>query len=119
MSKKFERVTTELLEGIVDIIIVHPSHDYSRDEVKKQLGHRMIINFKQSIVKDSIEYHTDNKSDGCNAINGKKIIKLKPHTIPKGGLSKTSKEKPSDLNSEQTCRRKTNPSGWNKIYVPV
>jgi len=92
MTKKFENVTTELLEGIVDSIIVHPSHGYNRDEVKKQLGHRMIVNFKQPIVEDSIEYHTDNKSDGYNVINGKKMIKLKPLAIPKGGRGKTAKK---------------------------
>ena len=64
MTKKFEDVTTELLTGIVDSIIVHPSHGFNRDEVKKQLGHRMIVNFKRPIVADIIEYNTDNKSDG-------------------------------------------------------
>ena len=50
MTKKFENVTIELLEGIVDSIIVHPSYGYNRDEVKKQLGHRMIVNFKQPMI---------------------------------------------------------------------
>ena len=93
MSKKFENVTTELLTGIVDSIIVHPSHGFNRDEVKKQLGHRMIVNFKQPIVGDSIEYHTDNKSDGYNVVDGKKIKKLGSLEILKGGRGKSAKKK--------------------------
>ena len=93
MTKKFEDVTTELLTGIVDSIIVHPSHGFNRDEVKKQLGHRMIVNFKQPIVGDSIEYHTDNKSDGYNVVDGKKIKKLGSLEILKGGRGKSAKKK--------------------------
>lgn len=93
MTKKFENVTTELLEGIVDSIIVHPSYGYNRDEVKKQLGHRMIVNFKQPIVDDRIEYITDNKSDGYNVIDGKKNKKLGSLEILKGGRGKSAKKK--------------------------
>jgi len=93
VTKKFENVTTELLEGIVDSIIVHSSHGFNRDEVKKQLGHRMIANFKQPIVGDSIEYHTDNKSDGYNVVDGKKIKKLGSLEIVKGGRGKSAKKK--------------------------
>ena len=79
---------------------------------------RISQTLKQPIVLDSIEYHTDYKSDGYNVINGKKMIKLKPLAIPKGGRGKTAK-KPSDLNSEQTCRRKINPSLWNSCDVNI
>ena len=47
---------------------------------------------KQPIVGDSIEYHTDNKSDGYNVVKGKKLIKLKPLAIAKGGRGKTAKK---------------------------
>jgi hypothetical protein len=93
MSKKFENVTTELLEGVVDSIIVHPTHGYNRDRVKKQIGHRMIVNFKQPIVDDKIEYITDIKSDGYNVVNGKKKIKLGSLAIHKGGRGKSAKKK--------------------------
>ena len=93
--------------GIVDSIIVHPSHGYNRDEIKKQHGHRMIVNFKQRIAGDSIEYHTDNKSDGYNIINGKKNKKLGSLEILKGGRGKSAK-KARDLRGEQTYTNETN-----------
>ena len=53
----------------------------------------MIVNFKQPIVDDRIEYITDNKSDGYNVIDGKKNKKLGSLEILKGGRGKSAKKK--------------------------
>jgi len=74
IKKRFENPTTELLEGMIVSIEVHPTFDKDRDGVEKQYGHKMIVNFKQPIVNDQFKYITDKKSDGYNIINGKKKL---------------------------------------------
>ena len=41
ISKRFEKPTTELLEGMIDTIIVSPTFALNRDEVEKQVGHKV------------------------------------------------------------------------------
>ena len=56
ISKRLEKPTTELLEGMIDTIVVSPTFALNRDEVEKQSGHKLIVSFKQPIVDDSIVY---------------------------------------------------------------
>ena len=102
ISKKFDNVTTELLEGMIDSIKVSPRYlkikkstfDKNRDEVEKQVGHKLVVNFKQAIVGDNIVYEDEkNKSKGYNVVNGKKKLDVGSLEILKGGRGKTSKKK--------------------------
>jgi hypothetical protein len=92
IKKRFENPTTELLEGMIGSIEVHPTFDKDRDGVEKQYGHKMIVNFKHPIVNDHFEYITDKKSDGYNIINGKKKLDVGKLGILKGGRGKYAKK---------------------------
>ena len=59
ISKRFEKPTTELLEGMIDTIVVSPTFAFNRDEVEKQVGHKIVVHFKQPIVNDSVVYEDD------------------------------------------------------------
>ncbi len=73
ISKRFEKPTTELLEGIVNKIIVSPVIGETREGKDTQRGHSFNIKFKLPIVNDSIEYKNEqNKSKGYSVIDGKK-----------------------------------------------
>jgi len=61
---------------MIDSIVVNPTFEMNRDEIEKQVGHKLVINFMQPIVDDGIEYLTDVKSDGYNEVNGKKNLIL-------------------------------------------
>ena len=68
----FQKVSTELLEGIIENIVVYPINGKDRDNNPKQIGHKLVINFKLPIVRDSIRYKdSKNKSKGYTLINGK------------------------------------------------
>jgi len=92
ISKKFEKPTTELFEGMIDSIVVNPTFEMNRDEIEKQVGHKLVINFMQPIVDDGIEYLTDVKSDGYNVVNGKKKLDIGKIDIQKGGRGNTTKK---------------------------
>jgi site-specific DNA recombinase len=84
----FQKVSTELLEGIIENIIVYPINGKDRDNNPKQIGHKLVINFKLPIVRDSIRYKDPkNKSKGYTLINGKKELTLNTD-IPVGGRGK-------------------------------
>jgi hypothetical protein len=83
IKKKFDEPTTELLEGMIDTIVVHPNFGNNRDEVEKQVGHKLIVNFKQPIVDDYED--KENKSKGYNVVNGKKKLDVGSIEILKGG----------------------------------
>tara|TARA_Y100001949_G_scaffold165406_1_gene161102 strand:+ start:250 stop:720 length:471 start_codon:yes stop_codon:yes gene_type:complete len=93
ISKRFEKPTTELLEGMIDTIVVSPIFALNRDEVEKQSGHKLTVNFKQPIVDDSIVYEDEkNKSKGYNVVNGKKKLNAGNLAILKGGRGNTAKK---------------------------
>ena len=101
INKKFDNPTTELLDGMVSSILVEPTFALNRDEVEKQVGHKLTVNFKQPIVDDAIKYkNPQKKSDGYNVINGKKKIEVGSLEIRKGGRGK--KKPPSGLKLEHT-----------------
>lgn len=84
----FQKVSTELLEGIIENIVVYPINGKDRDNNPKQIGHKLVINFKLPIVRDSIRYKdSKNKSKGYTLINGKKELTLNTK-IPVGGRGK-------------------------------
>jgi hypothetical protein len=73
ISKRFNKPTSELLEGIVDKIIVSPFIGETREGKDTQRGHIFNIKFKLPIVNDSIEYKDDqNKSEGYSIVKGNK-----------------------------------------------
>ena len=91
---KFKNISTDLLEGMIDNIIVSGTFGLNRDEEEKQIGHKIIINFKQGIVGDSIKYEDkNNKSKGYNVIEGKKKLDIGYLAILKGGRGNTLKKK--------------------------
>ena len=73
---------------IVAYIKVSPVNGLNRDKVEKQVGHKLVINFKQPIVNDGIEYITDKKSDGYNIVKGKKRLDVGEMKILTGGRGK-------------------------------
>jgi hypothetical protein len=84
----FQKVSTELLEGIIENIVVYPINGKDRDNNPKQIGHKLVINFKLPIVRDSIRYKdSKNKSKGYTLINGKNELTLNTE-IPVGGRGK-------------------------------
>ena len=89
ISKRFEKPTTELLEGIVDKIIVSPVMGETREGKETQRGHIFNIKFKLPIVKDSIKYKNDKKkSDGYSLKDGKKSTRTEEQMVYKGNISK-------------------------------
>ena len=92
---KFKNISTELLEGMIDNTIVSGTFGLNREE-EKQTGHKIIVNFKQGIVGDSIKYDDkNNKSKGYNVINGKKRLDIGHLAILTGGRGNTLKKKQS------------------------
>jgi len=77
---------------MIDSIVVNPTFEMNRDEIEKQVGHKLIVNFKQPIVDDKFEYITDVKSDGYNVVNGKKKLDIGKIDIQKGGRGNTTKK---------------------------
>ena len=99
ISKKFEKPTSDLLEGIVDQIVVSPVMGETREGKETQRGHIFNIKFKLPIVNDSIEYRDDqNKSNGYSLKNGQKVIESIEQGLTNRG--RPSKKKLTNLNSQ-------------------
>ena len=78
---------------MINSIKVSPTFALNRDEVEKQVGHKLVVNFKQPIVDDSIKYEDENnKSKGYNIVNGNKELDVGNLTILKGGRGNTAKK---------------------------
>ena len=83
---------------MIDNIIVSGIFGSNRDSVETQIGHKLVVNFKQAIVGDNIVYEDEkNKSKGYNVVNGKKKLDVGSLEILKGGRGKTSKKKHQSL----------------------
>jgi hypothetical protein len=94
ISKRFEKPTSDLLEGIVSKIIVSPVMGETRDGKETQRGHVFDIRFKLPIVNDGIQYKNDqNKSEGYSLNNGKKSIMTNEQIIYRGNMSKKNSSK--------------------------
>ena len=77
---------------MISSIKVSPVNGLNRDKVEKQVGHKLVINFKQPIVNDGIEYLTDKKADGYNVVKGKKRLDVGEMKIHTGGRGKKQKD---------------------------
>ena len=78
---------------MIDTIVVSPTFALNWDEVEKQSGHKLTVNFKQIIVDDIIVYEDEkNKSKGYNVVNGKKKLNAGNLAILKGGRGNTAKK---------------------------
>ena len=88
VNKKFDNPSVELLDGMVSKILVEPTYGKNRDGIRKQVGHRLDVHFKQPIVEDKFEYITDNKSDGYNIKNGKKKLNIGTIAVVSRGVKK-------------------------------
>ena len=78
---------------MIDTIVVSPTFAFNRDEVEKQVGHKIVVHFKQPIVDDSVVYEDDkNKSKGYNVIKGNKELDVGELAKLKGGRGNTAKK---------------------------
>ena len=91
---------------MISSIKVHPVDGVNRDGVEKQLGHKLVINFKQPIVNDDIEYITDKKSDGYNVVKGKKRLDVGEIKILTGGRGKKQTDVSNELNKKNDNAKK-------------
>ena len=93
IEKRFKNVSSELLEGVIDSIVVSPRMGKNRDDKPIQVGHILDVNFKLPIVNDSIKYvDPKNKTKGYTVVNGKKSLEI-VQDISKGGRGKSVKKK--------------------------
>jgi len=93
IEKRFQKVSSELLEGIIEDIKVSPRMGKNRDNKDIQVGHILDINFKLPIVNDSIKYKdSKNKSKGYTLVDGVKT-KVLQQEISKGGRGLSVKKK--------------------------
>ena len=93
IEKRFKNVSSELLEGVIDSIVVSPRMGKNRDNKPIQVGHILDVNFKLPIVNDSIKYvDPKNKTKGYTVVNGKKSLEI-VQDISKGGRGKSVKKK--------------------------
>ena len=73
ISKRFNKPTSDLIQGLVDKIIVSPVMGETRDGKETQRGHIFKIKFKLPIVNDGIKYKDQkNKSNGYSIVDGDK-----------------------------------------------
>ncbi len=92
INKKFQKVSLELLEGLIDEIVVHPIMGKDRDEKEIQVGHELQVFFDLPISGDTIKYSDpENKKKDYTVVDGKKKLTISQE-IPKGGGGNTSKK---------------------------
>ena len=79
---------------MIDTIVVSPTFALNRDEVEKQSGHKLTVNFNQPIVDDSIVYEDEkNKSKGYSVIKGKKKLDVGNLALLKGDRGNIANKK--------------------------
>ena len=111
INKKFQKVSSELLEGLIDKIVVHPIMGKDRDEKEIQVGHELQVFFDLPIVGDTIRYSDPkNKKKGYTVVDGKKKMTISQE-IPKGGRGNTSKKKVL----METVTPNISPSRWSSF----
>ena len=93
ISKQFNNVTTDLLGGVVEEILITPTLGKNRDDKEVQIGHRFDLKFKLPIVNDSVKYNdSNNKSSGYDVVNGVKSSKGELIPLDKGGRPKKKQD---------------------------
>ena len=101
---------------MISSIKVSPVNGLNRDKVEKQVGHKLVINFKQPIVNDGIEYLTDKKADGYNVVKGKKRLDVGEMKIHTGGRGKKQKDITTALmKNYETAKKSTGLSSNNEF----
>ena len=99
--------TAEMLRGMITSIKVHPVEGLNRDKIEKQLGHKLVINFKQAIVNDGIKYNDENdKSAGYTLKTGKKSLDMGEIKILTGGRGKKQVKQINALNKNYDTAKK-------------
>ena len=89
ISDKFENITGEVLNGVLDSITVSPTFGKNRNDDEIQVGHKLKVKFKLPIINDKLEYiDSSNKSKGYNLVNGKKVKNIGTIGINVGGRGK-------------------------------
>jgi len=89
ISDKFENITGEVLNGVLDSITVSPTFGKNRNDDEIQVGHKLKVKFKLPIINDKLEYiDSSNKSKGYNLVNGKKVKDIGTIGINVGGRGK-------------------------------
>lgn len=113
IKKDFNKVSSELLEGIIKDIRVYPKMGESiRSGKELQVGHELEVIFKLPIVGDGIKYNNpEKKSEGYELVKGKQKLTIQTE-IPKGGRGNSVKKK--RLISE-TVTPKSNLSPLNRF----
>jgi len=97
--------------------VVHPNCSLNRDEVKKQEGHKIIVNFKQPIVNHLIKYEEDKKkSKGYNVVNCQKNLDDETLSILKGSRGVNPK-KSSEFRYSKIGTSNTNSLLWFSFYM--
>jgi len=93
ISKQFNKVTTDLLDGVVKEILITPTLGKNRDNKEVQIGHRFDVKFKLPIVNDSIKYNDPgNKSLGYDVVGGVKSSEGELILFDKGGRPKKKRD---------------------------
>lgn len=89
ISQQFNKVTTDLLEGVINKILVTPSFGKNRDNKEVQVGHKFDIHFKLPIVNDSLKpKDITNKRKGYDLVDGVKSVGGGKLPLDKGGRPK-------------------------------
>lgn len=89
ISKKFDNISGEVLDGILDTITVYPKIGENRNGEQIQVGHKLKVKFKLPIIDDKLEYINESKkSEGYRVINGKKVKDIGTVGINVGGRGK-------------------------------
>ena len=93
ISKQFNKVTTDLLDGVVKEILITPTLGKNRDNKEVQIGHRFDVKFKLPIVNDSIKYNDPgNRSLGYDVVGGVKSSEGELIPLDKGGRPKKKRD---------------------------
>ena len=57
---------------MINTILAYPICENNRDKIDKEVGHNVIVKFKQPIVDDSIDYKDENNNRiGYSLVNSK------------------------------------------------
>ena len=73
--------------------MVSPTFAPNRDEVEKQVGHKIVVIFLQQIEDDSISYQEKNKKHlGYNVFKGNKELEISEFKLFKGCHGNSAKK---------------------------
>ncbi|MDA9614434.1 recombinase family protein [Pseudomonadota bacterium] len=89
IEKDLKSKRYETIQGLIKDLIVSPTFGNNRDKERKQVGHRIKINFKLPIVNDELLWKDKkDKSKGYELKNGKKTFITEEIPVNVGGRPK-------------------------------